>query len=122
MMKRALLCCLALAAIACADGGPTPPGEPAVLIVTNRSQFTLLELRLHGTASYAEAQNVLAVPLTINATVSHRGSGQYYVTTFRERYAGGPTVALTTETPVSLVDDQRYQLSVFDTSFRLEER
>ena len=99
-----------------------PPGKPAVMTVTNRSQFTLLELRMHGTASYATAPNLLAVPLTINATISHRGSGEYYVTTFRERFAGGPTVALTTETPISLADDHRYQLSVFDTSFRLEER
>lgn len=121
MIKRALILALSLAAaLACGAEGPTPPGQPAVLTVTNRSQFTLLELRMHATASYAEAQNLLAVPLTINATISHRGSGQYYVTTFRERYAGGPTVALTTETPITLVDDRRYQLSVFDTSFRLE--
>ena len=120
----ALIFGLSLAlAVACGAEGPNPPpGKPAVMTVTNRSQFTLLELRMHGTASYATAPNLLAVPLTINATISHRGSGEYYVTTFRERFAGGPTVALTTETPISLADDHRYQLSVFDTSFRLEER
>jgi len=111
---------LILAAAACgADAGPRP-GEPASLVVHNRSQYALMELRLHPSPDYLKAENRLGgQPLAVEATHTVFGSGGWYLTVFREKNRGGKLLAFTTATPVVLFDDKGYKLEVFDESFRL---
>jgi hypothetical protein len=106
----------------CGDVGPPPPGPgPASLRVENQSQFILQELRIHTGASYADAPNLLDQGMPIGASMLRHGSGSFFVTVFRERFLGGPVLALTTGTPIELFDGQGYQLLVFDESFRLND-
>lgn len=111
---------LALAACGGVDPGPPPRREPARMLVVNRSQYVLEELKIHPALSYAGAPNLLVAPLAIDGTFIHDGSGSWYVTVVREKYQGGPLLAFTTGYPVDLLDDSGYRLEVLDTSFRLK--
>jgi hypothetical protein len=84
--------------------------------IENRSQFRILELRIHAGTSYLDAPNLLSGPLEVGETISEPNDGPTYVTVIREWYSGGPPVALTTASPV---DAGGGKLIVFDESFRL---
>jgi hypothetical protein len=119
MMRRSILVVLALAAVRCGGGpGPNPPG-PASLTIQNDSQYVLAEVRAHEAPSYGDVANVLESPLEIGESILLHVSGQWRVTVFRERFSGGPLVALTTASVLELSDSTGYELIVFDESFRL---
>ena len=113
---------------ACEDRGPgpLPKIELASLVIENQSQYDLLELRVHGPESYRDASNVLQdklqESLAVGETFVFHGLGARYVTVFRERNRGGPVVAISTTSPVSLAPNTGYGLLVFDESFRVERR
>ena len=92
----------------------------ASVIVLNRSQYVIQELRFHQGLAYTTAPNVLPGPFDIEAAHLFHGRGAWYVTVFREKYRGGPTLAFTMSTPMELADGRGYRLDVFDESFRLE--
>lgn len=111
----------ALAGAACGADQPNPPGPtgPALVVIENASQYVLEELRLHGGFSYADATSVLDAPLEVGQTHAEYLRGSTYVTVFREKFAGGELLALTTQTPIALVGEQGYRVKVFDQSFRV---
>ena len=91
----------------------------APLEIDNDSQYTLVEVRLHEPADYLAAPNAIAAPLPTGDSVQLSALGTRYVTVFRERYQGGPLLALTMATPIDLEAGHRYRLVVYDESFRL---
>ena len=116
-MKRAwLLACVLGAAI---FSRTSRSAEPGVVHVVNRSQYTVLELRIHEEQSYMNVASVLARPLEIDEAIDLSLSGSNYVTFFRERYENGPIIAMTMEHPVQINADASYELIVFDGAFRL---
>ncbi|MBK8011836.1 MAG: hypothetical protein IPK13_10835 [Deltaproteobacteria bacterium] len=103
------------------QGAPEVRGEPAFLAIENQSQYELIELRVHSGIRYLETENLLASPLRPGDVRPLYGSGEFYVTVYRERYRLGPVYAFTTAYPIHLLDDTGYRLAVFDESFRLDE-
>jgi urease beta subunit len=112
---------LAFASAACSADQPPPPSPagPAMVVVENASQYTLVELRFHPELSYASATNVLDRPLDVGDTHLEYLDASAFVTVFREKFAGGDLLALTTQTPVSLQGGTGYRVKVFDLSFRV---
>ena len=104
------------------DPGPVDVRQPASLVVENRSQFDLLELRIHESMEYVDAQDILQDALPIGGQYVFHGSGSRYVTVFRERNRGGPIIAVSTISPLNLSPETGYGLLVFDDSFRVEAR
>lgn len=126
---RLLVVVLLAGAGACAADGPGPaPNEPpfASVVIRNRSQFIVEELRIHRGSSYDFAEDLLeGVPglegkLPIEGRAIHFTAGTTYVTFFREHYARGPIIAFTTSEPIHLEAGKGYELILFDELFRLE--
>ncbi len=121
--KRKWMSAIALVFIGCAEARPPPPPPPAAsMLIENQSQFDLLELRIHRELDYAQTANLLSNAMAVDDAVVFYGTGQLWVTVFRETFRGGPIVALTTSAPVELEAQRGYQLIVFDQSFRLSNR
>jgi hypothetical protein len=121
-MKKGL-CLSALLAFFAACGGDGPPGTPkgrASLIIENDSQYVIEDVRVHLTEDYLSTPSLLLAPLSLRATILRHGSGSMYVSVMREKYSGGPMIALTTIDPIELLDGTGYRLIVFDESFRLK--
>ena len=116
-MRRALIIVLLLAA--CADGGGGPLPGPASVLVHNRTQYTLQELRIHEAESYADATNTLTGEMEIDEQLVIHRDGPYYVTVLREKNRGGEVLAFTTGRPLSVTRGRGYKLEVFDEMFRL---
>ena len=96
------------------DKGSTHPG------IWNRSQFDLLEIRVHpDSVSVEDADNFTPDGLAQEAhlLVPEFRSGDL-VTAVRRRVDVGELIAVTTAEPVE-INGYGYTLVVFDTSFRL---
>jgi hypothetical protein len=115
--KRQILA--ALLAVSC--GPEPPPPDPLFgrLIILNRSQYVLDEVRVHVGGDYSKATNITD-SLLIDESYTHNTFGELHVTVFREKYQGGPRVALTTAVPVTVGDGQDVHLTVFDEVFRVK--
>jgi hypothetical protein len=114
----------ALLFTACGDGRPPPPPGPVPsVLLENKSQYELVELRVHRDASYLEETNMIAElgAIAIDEQLLYYGEGSTYFTVFRERFAGGEMWALTSAQPFNLERGKGYRLSVFDLSFRLNQ-
>lgn len=120
---RVALAALSLAgAAACADGGVDPPPVgpiPSVLIV-NRSQYPIEELRIHPGPDYLASENLLPGGLALEEEVLFYGLGEHWLTIIREKYQDGPMIAFTMARPIALSRGQGYKLSIFDEAFRIE--
>lgn len=112
MARTALLLLLGAAAIG------TDPGAPS-LTFENRSQYELVELRVHEGPSYRDAANVLGAPLPIGGTMELDAEGPAYATFFREKYRHGPILAFTMPEPIEVRAGERYRVTMFDESFRV---
>ena len=88
------------------------------LQIDNRSQFVLLELRIHDRPGYDEATNVLAGELALEEGIQVDFHAGQYVTAIREKVRQGDRFALTTGQPLD-VPRTGARLEVFDESFRL---
>ncbi|MCK6545014.1 hypothetical protein L6R52_04045 [Myxococcota bacterium] len=116
----AALALVGLAACAGDSPGPPPTGPiPSVLIV-NRSQYSIEELRIHRSADYLPSENLMPDGLEIDEEVLFYGLGEHWVTVIREKYQDGPMIAFTMARPMALYRGKGYKLSVFDEAFRLE--
>jgi hypothetical protein len=117
---RALVVVLLALATACADEGlqKDPTGEPVTITLWNRSQFELIDVRVHEDETYAEAPNVLTAPLAAEAQLPLDAQVGDFVTVIRRKIEVGDTIALTT---ARRLDDMRTgsTLVVFDEAFRL---
>ena len=112
---------LLLAFVACSDDMSTRPSDlPASVVVHNRSQYILHELRFHRSLPYLTARNVLEADLGIEGIYLFHGRGDWYVTVYREKYKDGPILAFTMAEPMRLSAGMGYRLDVFDESFRME--
>jgi hypothetical protein len=89
------------------------------LSVWNRTQTDLLELRLHDSAGYTEATNLLTTPLAVESSLEVAFVQGQYVTVFRHRVANDDPMAFTTARALNEVAGAGYTLVVFDRSFRL---
>ena len=116
---RALLSMLVL--LGSCDAGPVDPPRDGSLLITNESQYDLVELRVHPHPDYLEVSNLAETGLAISGQIVFFGKGKWYVTAFRERYRRGPILAFTTSRPIEVAAEQGVRLIVFDESFRLEE-
>ncbi len=110
--------------LACADGTPPRPDlgifrGPASVVVINRSQFELQELRIHQGSNYLEHPNLLDAPLQINEELVFYEVDSWYLTVIRERYKNGPVLAYSLADPIELITQKGYTLEIFDESFRL---
>jgi hypothetical protein len=113
-----LLLCLLASAWACGGDTPSPPEEGSLLII-NRSQYTLEELRIHEEVSYLKSNNVLTKSMAVGENYVFHGAGWWNVTVFREKFNDGPLIAVTTANPIEMLGRQGQELQVFDESFRL---
>ena len=104
----------------CAADEPQAIG-PSSVIIDNQSQYVLDEVRHHVDRDYSAAPNITQDGLLEGGTVLFHASGERFVTVFRVRNRGGPTIALTTDIPLSLGGLTGHRLMVFDDSFRLED-
>jgi hypothetical protein len=86
--------------------------------IENQSQFSLDELRIHVDPDYRFSKNLLAAPLLPGSRTSTVLEGFFYVTVFRERARGARVIALTSDQPLEVLDAERFDLLVFDESFR----
>src|SRR5687767_55386 len=123
-MRRPSISFALLLCAACAEGRPPPPPGPVPsVLLENKSQYELRELRIHTDASYLEETNMLTElgAIAIDEQLVYYGEGSVYFTVFRERFAGGELWALTSAEPFSLTRGEGYRLSIFDLSFRLSE-
>ena len=120
-MVFAALVGIGLASCGSGDSDPLRPVDrDASVLVRNRSQYVLLELRIHPDTNYLRMRNLLSGELAIEGTLLfHRDPGDWYVTVYREKYHGGPTLAFTMAEPMALRAGSGYQLDVFDESFRV---
>lgn len=119
-MRRLLGCLLILG---CGADANPPPVEAGAVRVTNGSQYDLQQLRIHRTLDYLSINNLLETEAAPDEDlVVFYGEGGWYFTVIRERYLGGPPIALTTQEPVVLERAKGYLLTVFDQSFRVEQR
>ncbi len=119
-----LAACVALAA--CGAESERPPiarldEGPASIVVKNRSQYVLNEVRFHRSESYSGADSILSEQLSIGGEVVVRGTGWWYVTALREKNYGGPLRAYTTESPLGVAEGAGYTLMVYDEQFRLKQ-
>ena len=119
--------CSLLAVMLLSCGGdipriPTIVILPASLVIENRSQYEIQELRLHQQLEYEDAENVLDEPFVVGEKHVFHGLGSWNVTVFREKNRGGPVIAVSTLEPVALKPNEGYGLLVFDESFRVESR
>ncbi|MBI3179001.1 MAG: hypothetical protein HYZ27_05030, partial [Deltaproteobacteria bacterium] len=73
----------ALAACAAGDAGDAGPSVTTDLTVWNRSNYQLLELRIHDGPSYQEASNLLASPLVCEQQIDITATTGQYVTVIR---------------------------------------
>lgn len=119
-MKRALLLVSMMLAPACGDDKLAPPPSPIPVQLTlwNRSQFEIIDARLHGDAAYASAPNLLAEPLPVEAQIVVTADTGTYVTVIRRKVEVGDTIALTTARRLDDIEDGS-TLVVFDEAFRL---
>jgi hypothetical protein len=104
----------------CGGAGPPVTQLIASMVLENETQFDLRELRVHRTADYSQASNLLKTVMPVNASVVFYGDGPYYVTVLREKYHLGPIEAFTTATPVTMDRGAAYRLVILDDSFRVE--
>jgi hypothetical protein len=98
-----------------ADGG----AGPVEVVVRNRSQFELLDLRFHALPEYAEAVNLLQAPLGVEEAVSLTFPNDCYVTAMRRKIEVGDVIAVTSAAPLPEMQ-QGATLLVFDMSFRIQ--
>jgi hypothetical protein len=112
------------AALGCGgDLGEDFPSETPVdvtLTVWNRSQFELLELRVHDGTDYDLVSSLLSTPLAIEAQADVPFTSLQRVTVFRRKVGVGDVIALTTSIGLPIFEEG-YKLIVFDDSFRLLE-
>jgi hypothetical protein len=111
---------LILVMVSCADGGIEPTGRIASMLITNKSQYALVDLRMHVAESYATSANVLSEPMDLNDELLFYGTGSVNFTFMREKYAMGPILAFTTAEPVAMTRNQAFDMILFDESFRVE--
>jgi hypothetical protein len=97
------------------DNNPPSDTQPLSVTVWNRSQFELLDVRVHDGTTYASAPNLLSEPLAIEAQRLVQVWPGYHVTVIRRKIEVGDTIALTTSRGL----DQGGTLVVFDEAFRL---
>ena len=115
-------CALCVALGACAADAPAMPAAPSSVVIENQSQYVLDEVRVHADEDYTQAPNLAKEGgLQVGDTVVFHASQPRYVTVFRVRNRGGPTIAITTDTPLPLEGGSGHRLLVFDDSFRVEE-
>jgi hypothetical protein len=110
---------VALAAAAFTSSTSAAEEDGAAIVVENQSQYELRELRVHATASYLDAPNLLAAPLSIGASMELAGDGAFHLTFIREKYASGPELAFTTARPIDTAGARAVRVLVFDESFRV---
>lgn len=117
------LCCFFAGAVAAACGadGGGPPGPVPSMRITNKSQFLLNELRVHGSDGYLQTMNVLPEPMEIDSEVLFYGEGQRWITVLRQKAERAEVLAFTTGEPLFLYRNQGYRLTVFDDSFRFDD-
>jgi len=108
-----------LASASACSGDTKPPPEDGSLLVINRSQYTLEELRFHEDLSYLKSNNVLTEFMAIGENHVFHGAGWWNLTVFREKFNDGPLIAITTANPIEMLGRQGQELQVFDESFRL---
>lgn len=120
MRLRELLGAVAIALVmpACAGEAAPPQAVEVILGLWNRSQFELLEVRVHASPDALGAENLLAEPLAREATVELAFTSTYYVTVVRKKVDVGDAIALTTAEPV-IAETDGFTLVVFDEAFRL---
>lgn len=106
--------------LGCAGETPAPPPpENASVLIVNKSQYELQELRMHEAPDYKDAPNLLMRVMRVDDDLLFYGGGAWYVTVIREKYRQGPMLAFTTGQPIRLDRGRGYTLTVFDESFRL---
>jgi hypothetical protein len=89
------------------------------LTIWNRSEFELLEVRVHDTLDYQNAPNQLQnPPLPDEGQIEVPFESGQYVTVIRRRVSGGERIAFTTGQGLD-VPTNSYTLLVFQQSFRL---
>lgn len=88
--------------------------------IENASQYEITDLRLHEDPAYSTADNMLAGPLGVGETINVESDGALFITFFREKYAHGPLLAFTTSRSIDIKIAPRYQVTIFDESFRVE--
>lgn len=94
-------------------------GSEVDLLIWNRSQFQLHEIRTHPDVDYTLAANHLMDPLEPEAEIQIQLLDGEYVTAIRPRLeVSSEALALTTADRI-WVGDGDYTLIVFDESFRL---
>ena len=112
---------MSLTVASCAEGDSPPPRDPYPMTLWNRSQFDLLEIRLHPGLSYDDAENILDAELAPEAEISiadFRSTDR--VTVIRRKVDVGERFALTTGAGIT-IGSPGFTLVVFDESFRLLE-
>lgn len=115
---RVLIGVLGLLLAACGGDGLPHTALETVLTVWNRSQFELLELRVHDRLDYSGAANLLSAPLAVEERFDVDFVQGQYVTVIRRKVEVGETIAFTTERGVD-TDEHGCTLIVFDEAFRL---
>ncbi|MBN1962769.1 MAG: hypothetical protein JW841_17700 [Deltaproteobacteria bacterium] len=103
----------------CAAGPDKQPPVETTLTIWNRTQTEIEELRIHNKKSYSDAENLLAQPLAVEATVEVDFIEGQFVTVFRRRVENDDPTAFTTEHGLDEVKGDGYTLIIFDQSFRL---
>ncbi|MEE8410098.1 MAG: hypothetical protein V3T05_10855 [Myxococcota bacterium] len=100
-------------------GGKAAPPPSIELTVHNRSEFELLEIRIHSTPDYRSSDNLLLQPLAHDAQVTFVGIPNHqYLTVIRRRVEAGKRIAFTTAHRLEMKTN-RQLLYVFQESFRL---
>jgi hypothetical protein len=120
--SSAVLGVLIFGTVACGGGDPGPPqtGPVPSILITNRSQYALNELRIHTASDYRAVANVLPAPLAVEDEVMFYGVGEMWFTVMREKSERGELLAFTTAEPVELYRSNGYKLGIFDEAFRVE--
>jgi hypothetical protein len=120
-MKRLLIFwALIFGTAGCGDSEPDPIGPIPSMLITNRSQYTLNELRIHAASNYLDTANMLPEPMAIEEQVMFYGVGPRWFTVLRERSELGKVLAFTTAEPVEMFRNTGYKLLIFDEAFRVE--
>lgn len=87
--------------------------------VWNRSQFELLQVKVHSSAEpNPEAENRLSEPLAPGAETVLPFTSTFHLTVVRKKVEVGEPIAFTTAEPVN-ADTDGFTLVVFDEAFRL---
>lgn len=102
------------------DVSPQVNLEPSSVIVENRTDFELTEIRFHTEPDYrAPAARRIERLLVSTATMTVHAVGSWFVTAYREKNTRGPLRAYSTEVPLEIDAGQGYRLEIFNESFRL---